>query len=262
MAVDVDSIPVSQRPLLPPHSPLLTSSNGSPVTNQPLHIRNRSASLTFHPTAHATHQRNLSRSLSIIAPHTPASAPSHAYVPSQRASQPAVHRAALLQPPTPPPPTAPIRTAPPTTDTSAAALATPKHVTAHSHIHRASLTGFNSGSYKVLLVGAPHSGKTSLLHRLIAQQFDDSYRPTHRIELALYLLKDEQFNSLEVRRGSTCTAMAGSMEVRGGAVLIALCTLLLCCVIAVGRAVWCTHRGRAAAVVHARSVHYQLPASL
>ena len=53
----------------------------------------------------------------------------------------------------------------------------------------------------MLLVGAPHSGKTALLHRLIAQQFDDGYQPTQRIELALYLLKDEQFNSLEVSAG-------------------------------------------------------------
>ena len=133
-------------------------------------MRNRSTSLTFHPAVRASHQRSLSRSLSIIAPHSTAPAHSNAYVPSQRASHPSTH-----------------------------STATAKPSTAQSSIHRASLTGFDGSSYKIVVVGAPQSGKTSLLHRLIAEQFEDGYRPTQRIELALYLLKDELFNSLEVR---------------------------------------------------------------
>ena len=201
MAIDVDSSSTAQRPSLP--SPLSTASNDSPSpAHRSLnHVRNRSTSLTFHPTVRATHQRNLSRSLSIIAPHTAASSHSHVYVPSQRASQPSMHRPAPTPLPPSPPPPAPSRTIPPAAVaavTSAPVAVTPKRTTANTFIHRASLTGFNSSSYKVLLVGAPHSGKTSLLHRLIAQHFDDNYQPTARIELALYLFKDEQFNSLEV----------------------------------------------------------------
>ena len=207
MAVDVHSPPIAQRQTTLLNSPLLgTTTKGSPSTGQRAltHVRNRSSSVTFHPTVRATHQRNLSRSLSIVAPPSAASVHSHTYVPSQRATQPPAHptttTAQLAASPVPP---------------AAAATATPavapKPQSAASLIHRASLTDFDSSSYKVLLVGAPHSGKTSLLHRLIAQHFDDGYEPTQRIELALYLLRDEQFNSLEVRAPIRRSAAMASM---------------------------------------------------
>ena len=149
-----------------------------------------------------SHQRNLSRSLSIIAPHV-APASSHTYVPSRRTSQfatpsaPASDAATTQQPPTP------VRVAALTADTPAAPAAAAQPSAARpstaNPIHRASLTGFDGGSYKVLLVGAAHSGKTSLLRRLIAAQFsDDEYAPTPRIELSMYLLRDERFSSFEL----------------------------------------------------------------
>ena len=188
----------------PPHQPpFITPHDSQPSTDRAVgHIRHRSTSLTFHPAVRATHQRNLSRSLSIFIPPTANTVhAAHAYVPSQRASQPA-----NLAPPRPTAPPAP----PPPAAVTAVAPA------AASSIHRSSLTGFDSSSYKVLLVGAPHSGKTCLLQRLIAQYCDDTYTPTQRIELALYLLRDEQFNSLEVTAQHTQAAQQHSWAVFSG----------------------------------------------
>ena len=64
--------------------------------------------------------------------------------------------------------------------------------------HRPSLSPTTSPTYKVLLVGAAHSGKTSILHSLLSFPLPSSYSPTPHLSLSLYLLLDPSFTSLEL----------------------------------------------------------------
>ena len=69
---------------------------------------------------------------------------------------------------------------PPAPTVAAAATSRARERSAASLGHRASLTGYNERSYKVLMVGGLRSGKSSLLQRAITEQWQDAYSHTER----------------------------------------------------------------------------------